>query len=159
MPSAIVTGANSGIGHKFAKILIREGYDVHAVDVNHGDKLRSLSCKTSQLDVSSPDSIAAFAESFGAEPLDLLLNIAGTMAATHDADSLEHVDHATLECVFGVNTFGPLLLPQALLPSTHALEDAVEPDEAAEKLWRVLLEKELDDSGRFWHRAGQELPW
>ncbi|KAI1879002.1 hypothetical protein JX265_003179 [Neoarthrinium moseri] len=138
MPSAIVTGANSGIWHEFAKILIREGYNVHAVDVNRGP---------------------AFAKSFGAEPRDLLLNIAGTMAATHDADSLEHVDHATLECVFGVNTFGPLLLPQALLPSTHALEDAVEPDEAAEKLWRVLLEKELDDSGRFWHRAGQELPW
>ncbi|KAK9426827.1 putative NAD(P)-binding protein [Seiridium unicorne] len=228
MPTAIVTGANSGIGHEFAKLLIQEGYDVHAVDVNYGPELRSLSCETSQLDVSSPNSIDSFAKSFGDGPLDLLLNIAGVMA-THESDALETVDQATLQRVFAVNTFGPLLLTQALLPnllkskdpkvgvmssrvgsigdnstggmyayrsskaavnavcksmsvdlkekgvvvvilhpgfvktgldpSTHGLKEAVEADEAAAKLWQVLREKKLEDTGRFWHREGTELPW
>ncbi|ETS79047.1 hypothetical protein PFICI_08900 [Pestalotiopsis fici W106-1] len=231
MPTAVVTGANSGIGHEFAKLLIKEGYDVHAVDVNNGTKLQSLSCQTSQLDVSSPESIAAFAASFGDErPLDLLLNVAGIMAP-HEADALETVDMETLHRVFAVNTFGPLLLTQALLPALlrssgppkvgvvssrvgsiadnstgglyayrgskaavnavfknlsvdlggrgvvvvilhpgivrtgldpsahHASGEAVEPDEAAEKLWRVMRGKGLENTGRFWHREGYELPW
>ena len=39
------------------------------------------------------------------------------------------------------------------------VKEAVEPGEAAEKLWKVLMEKGMEDSGRFWHREGMELPW
>ena len=39
------------------------------------------------------------------------------------------------------------------------VKEAVEPEEAAEKLWKVLMEKAMEDSGRFWHREGMELPW
>ncbi|OTB05392.1 hypothetical protein M426DRAFT_10715 [Hypoxylon sp. CI-4A] len=116
MPTAVVTGANSGIGHAFAQILIKEGYDVTAVDVNVGEKLKSLQSKTAQVDVTSPDSIAAFAKSYGDGPLDLLLNIAGVLPAFAD-DALETVTHETLTKTFNVNTFGPLLLTQALLPN------------------------------------------
>jgi len=42
---------------------------------------------------------------------------------------------------------------------THQMKEAVEPEEAAEKLWKVLSEKKLEDSGKFWHREGFELPW
>ena len=37
--------------------------------------------------------------------------------------------------------------------------DAVEPEEAASKLWKVVQSKGLEDTGKFWHREGQELPW
>lgn len=51
------------------------------MDVNEGEPLRSLSlrprCTTSQLDVTSPESIARFAQAYGDRPLDLLLNVAG----------------------------------------------------------------------------------
>lgn len=99
MPTAVVTGANGGIGHELAKVLIdavsptclssyipiagsrlildKQGYEVHAVDVNEGDKLKSLNCETSHLDVTSPYSIKQFKERFGDRPLDLLLNVAG----------------------------------------------------------------------------------
>jgi len=147
----------------------------------------------------------------------------------HEEDSLENIDLGKLQKVFGVNTFGPLLLTQALLPnlllsenprigtvssrvgsiadntsggiyayrsskaavnsifrsmamdlkpkgvvvvllhpgyvktgldpSTHSLAEAVEPDEAAEKLFKVLMIKSLEETGRFWHREGQELSW
>ena len=36
----------------------------------------------------------------------------------------------------------------------------VEPDFAAEKcLERIMEHGNLEDSGRFWHRDGMELPW
>ncbi|KAL5430273.1 hypothetical protein PMIN07_010133 [Paraphaeosphaeria minitans] len=36
---------------------------------------------------------------------------------------------------------------------------AVEADEAAGDLWRVLQVKGMKESGRWWHRSGEELPW
>lgn len=41
----------------------------------------------------------------------------------------------------------------------HQMQEAVEPEEAAETLWKVLLAKGMDDTGRFWHREGMEVPW
>ncbi|KAI1139692.1 NAD(P)-binding protein [Hypoxylon sp. FL0543] len=206
-----------------------QGYDVTAVDVNPGDKITSLRCEKAQVDVASPDSIAAFKKAYGDGPLDLLLNIAGVMAP-HEQDALATVSHDTLLKTFGVNTFGPLLLTQALLPnllkagnarlgvvssrvgsiadnrsggsyayraskaavnsvfksvavdlrgggvvvvvmhpgivrtglapgSSWASTEAVMPEEAAEKLYQVLLSKGLGETGRFWHREGFQLEW
>jgi hypothetical protein len=42
---------------------------------------------------------------------------------------------------------------------THSLPEAVEPEEAASKLWKVLKSKKIKDTGTFWHREGQVLPW
>ena len=46
-----------------------------------------------------------------------------------------------------------------LLPSDEVPKEAVEPEEAASKLYKILVSKGLEDSGKFWHREGQELPW
>ncbi|KAF2100092.1 3-oxoacyl-reductase [Rhizodiscina lignyota] len=231
MPTAVVTGANSGIGHAFAQILVGEGYDVFAADVNIGDKIKSLGSKAAfQLDVASESSIKQFAEQLQGQTVDLLLNIAGIMVGP-EKDNLESIDMQACEKTFRVNTFGPLLLTQALLPNllksksprigmmssrvgsiadnssggnyayrasktalnqfcknlsielkdknvvvvimhpgfvnTNLLQrgggprnpETVEPDEAASKLWRVLMSKGIEDTGRFWHREGYELPW
>lgn len=37
--------------------------------------------------------------------------------------------------------------------------ETVEPEEAASKLWKVLMSKQIEDTGKFWHREGFELPW
>jgi NAD(P)-dependent dehydrogenase (short-subunit alcohol dehydrogenase family) len=146
-----------------------------------------------------------------------------------EQDALETVDLRVLEKIFSVNTYGPLLLTQALLPNLQAEPGAVVgivssrvgsigdnssggtyayraskaavnsigksmamdlkesgvivsllhpgfvisnlntgsephpesvmPDEAAGKLWKVLMSKGMDDTGKFWHREGYELPW
>ncbi|THX36071.1 NAD(P)-binding protein [Aureobasidium pullulans] len=228
MPTAVVTGCNSGIGHSFARVLISEGYEVIATDYIEGDQLKALQCRHAQLDVRSPESISAFASSLSGQPIDMLLNVAGTMAK-HEDDSLENVSKDTLTRIFETNTFGPLLLTQALLPnllkasearigivssrvgsiadnstggiyayraSKAALNsigkslamdlkdkgiivtllhpgivktgldptaantpEAVLPDEAASKLWKIWQSKGIEDTGKFWHREGQELPW
>ena len=41
---------------------------------------------------------------------------------------------------------------------TQRMKEVVEPGEAAQKLWKVRAEKPIEDTGRFWHREGQELP-
>ncbi|KAF2185161.1 short-chain alcohol dehydrogenase-like protein [Zopfia rhizophila CBS 207.26] len=228
MPTVIVTGANSGIGQAFAQILVKEGYKVIAADITIGDPIKSLGCENIQLDVASPESIQSFKSQVGDQPVDLLLNIAGVMAP-HGQDTLSTVNADTLHRTFTINTFGPLLLTQALLPNlfaaSHArvavmssrmgsiadnssggqyayrgskaavnaffkglavdlkpknvtvvllhpgivktnlggadleVEGAVMPDEAAGQLWRVLMSKGLESTGRWWHRNGEELPW
>ncbi len=153
----------------------------------------------------------------------------GIMPA-HAADTLRSVNLESLQSTFAVNTFGPLLLTQALLdnvlsadeprhiavvssrvgsmadnssggnyayrsskaavnsifknlavdlkdrnvtvsmlhpgfvrtnldPDVDRNEGVVEPEEAATKLWGLLKGKTVEETGRFWHREGMELPW
>jgi NAD(P)-dependent dehydrogenase (short-subunit alcohol dehydrogenase family) len=145
-----------------------------------------------------------------------------------ESDTLESVTLSTLKKTFEVNTYGPILLTQALIPNIlkaqHAriavmssrmgsISDngsggqyayrgskaavnalfkslavdlkekdvsvillhpgivktnmtlgfeapgAVEPEQAAAELWKVLMSKGLESTGRWYHRSGEELPW
>jgi short-subunit dehydrogenase len=79
--------------------------------------------KIHQLDVTSTESIEAFKKDLGDEPVDLLLNVAGVMAGS-SKDGLKTTSLDVLEKTFAVNTFGPLLLTQALLPNLLASKSA-----------------------------------
>jgi NAD(P)-dependent dehydrogenase (short-subunit alcohol dehydrogenase family) len=145
-----------------------------------------------------------------------------------ESDTLSTVTLSSLQRVFSVNAYGPILLTQALVPNilaakharvavmssrmgsisdnssggayayrgskaavnalfkslamdlkekgvavillhpgivrtnmTTGLEapGAVEPEPAAGELWRVLMGKGVESSGRWFHRSGEELPW
>ncbi|KAL8812618.1 MAG: hypothetical protein Q9223_007248, partial [Gallowayella weberi] len=117
MPTAVVTGADSGIGHAWVKELLKEDYDVFALDITISSNLEALPCQSFKCDLNSQDSITQFATHFNSlsKPLDLLLNIAGIMAPK-SSDSLENVTSTTLLQTFQTNAFGPLLLTQSLLP-------------------------------------------
>ena len=95
MPTAVVTGSNSGIGHAFAEILVREvvsplepstSYHIQSdrsvtkstlLDMMVGEKMESLGCLTHQCDLSSEGSIRAFAKRSGGKRVDFILKIAG----------------------------------------------------------------------------------
>lgn len=229
MPLAVITGANSGIGHAFTQLLIAENYEVHAADHEIGTELQSLQeCRLHKLDLRRPESIYAFAQALEGKRIDVLLHVAGVMVP-HDQDTLETVTPSTLQRLFETNTFGPLLLTQALLPNLIAMPgsvvgivssrvgsigdnstggiyayraskaavnsigkslamdlkekgilvsllhpgfvrtnldtgsephpESVEPMEAASKLWKVLMGKSVEETGKFWHREGYELVW
>ena len=147
-----------------------------------------------------------------------------------ETDTREKVDLKIMQRAFAVNTFGPLLLTQALLPNVLAassprrigvvssrvgsiadnssggyyayraskcavnsfftnlavelkekdvvvtilhpgftktnlspeiwkIPGVVEPEVAAGGLWKIVKSKGLEDTGKFWHREGQVLPW
>jgi NAD(P)-dependent dehydrogenase (short-subunit alcohol dehydrogenase family) len=35
----------------------------------------------------------------------------------------------------------------------------IEPQEAADKCWDMLIKMGIEDTGKFWHREGNEIPW
>jgi hypothetical protein len=39
------------------------------------------------------------------------------------------------------------------------VQGAVELDPAASELWKSLMNKGLESTGRFYHRSGEDLPW
>lgn len=46
-----------------------------------------------------------------------------------------------------------------LSPDIAKIPGVVEPEVAAAGLWKIVKEKSLEDTGKFWHREGTELPW
>lgn len=44
-------------------------------------------------------------------------------------------------------------------PDIGKIKGVVEPDVAAAGLWGIVKGKNLDETGKFWHREGMELPW
>ncbi|WP_290810562.1 oxidoreductase [Halovivax sp.] len=124
---AIVTGANSGIGFETAREFARNGAtvvmacrsagrgeaaaDEIRADVGEDDGDGALAVE--RLDLASLDAIRAFAERVGdeREPIDLLINNAGTMAIPRreTADGFEEQ--------FGVNHLGHFALTGRLLGS------------------------------------------
>lgn len=58
-----------------------------------------------------------------------------------------------------VSMLHPGFTKTGLDPDVWKMKEAVEADEAASKLWEVLKSKSVEDTGKFWHREGMELPW
>jgi hypothetical protein len=54
-----------------------QGYNVIGADITIGEPIKALGGRAEQLDVASPESIQAFKQKLGDQPVDLLLNIAG----------------------------------------------------------------------------------
>lgn len=58
-----------------------------------------------------------------------------------------------------VSILHPGVVRTNMNPGGDGGAEAIEPDEAASKLYKVLIGKGMEDTGRFWHREGHELPW
>src|SRR4051794_41929275 len=80
MTTALVTGANKGIGLEIVKQLLATGFDVYlgARDVERGEKAAAdTGARFVQLDVTDPESVRRAAASI--EHLDVLVNNAGVI--------------------------------------------------------------------------------
>lgn len=122
MTTALITGANKGLGFESARRLADLGWTIHlgARDSALGAKAAAeLSAGGAdvhfvQLDVTSDDSVAAafeMLEPFGA--LDVLVNNAGIVGSR--IGPLEAVPSDFLAC-FGVNLLGPVRVTHTMLP-------------------------------------------
>ncbi|MEP4484088.1 MAG: SDR family oxidoreductase [Halioglobus sp.] len=120
--TALVTGANRGLGLEFVEQLQAKGYTVigTARKPEKATELKATGARVEQLDVADQASVDALAARLADVPIDLLINNAG-MAARGDS-SLDTVDYDAMERTFQVNSLGPLRVTQALLPNLKAGE-------------------------------------
>jgi NAD(P)-dependent dehydrogenase (short-subunit alcohol dehydrogenase family) len=126
--TAIVTGANSGLGLSCARELARHGAHVVLAcrDAAKGEEaLRGIqsdggSAELASLDLASLASVRAFAQEFtaGHDGLDLLINNAGVMAPPRR----ETADGFELQ--FGTNVLGHFALTAQLIGQMHGRSDA-----------------------------------
>ena len=119
--SVLITGASSGIGEASALRLARAGWRVFAGVRAEADGARLRAAAGEQLepvtiDVTEPATIAAVAAALGDEPLDGLVNNAGTALAM----PLEFLPLEQLRRQLEVNLVGHVAVTQALLPNLRS---------------------------------------
>jgi NAD(P)-dependent dehydrogenase (short-subunit alcohol dehydrogenase family) len=162
--TAVVTGANSGLGLIAATELARAGADVVLACRNTEkgaaaieairEEAPEATVSLEALDLSSLDSIREFAGRFGAERegLDLLINNAGVMAPPRG----ETADGFELQ--IGTNHLGHFALTGLLLGMLEGREDArvVTVSSTAHKFGRIDFD-DLQSEGRYsrWRAYGQ----
>jgi NADP-dependent 3-hydroxy acid dehydrogenase YdfG len=116
--TAVVTGASSGIGAATAVRLAAEGFDV-VLGARRVDRLEEIAARTGgralPLDVTDPDSVAAFAAAL--DRVDVLVNNAG---GAFDAAPVAEADLDSWQRSFDVNVLGSVRVTKALLPALRA---------------------------------------
>jgi NADP-dependent 3-hydroxy acid dehydrogenase YdfG len=112
----VVTGASSGIGAATAQRLAAEGFSVVAA-ARRRDRLDALAAgypgiRAVTLDVTSPSSVAALAESL--DDVAVLVNNAGGAVGV---EPVVKADPADWQAMYDSNVLGVLRVTQALLPA------------------------------------------
>jgi NAD(P)-dependent dehydrogenase (short-subunit alcohol dehydrogenase family) len=111
MATALVTGANRGIGLSLVKQLKARGDDVFGACRRSSPELEALGVTVlPDVDVASDKSLNLLAEKLRGKTLDLLVNNAGLLAD----ESLEHLDFASIQRQMEVNAYGPLRVTHKL---------------------------------------------
>ena len=114
MATALVTGANRGIGLGLCRALAARGDEVIAACRTPSSELEATGVRTvAGVDVGDDDSVAALAKEVGDQKLDLLINNAGIL----QRGGLEELSFDQLRQHFEVNSLGPLRVTRALLPN------------------------------------------
>ena len=122
--TALITGANKGIGREIARQLGHRGYAVWlgCRDTARGEEaaaaLRSegLDARVLALDVTSDESVKAAALTYAEtnDTLDVLVNNAGVATGGYAVPSAASLDD--MRALYDVNVFGPVRVTQAFVP-------------------------------------------
>ena len=111
--TALVTGANRGIGLELCRLLVGRGDRVIAACRSVSNELNALDVQVEEgVDVTSEDSVAHLVRRLGGQSIDLLINNAGILSS----ESLTGMDFEAVRWQFEVNAMGPLRVTHALLP-------------------------------------------
>jgi NAD(P)-dependent dehydrogenase (short-subunit alcohol dehydrogenase family) len=124
--TVLVTGTNRGIGLEFVKQYAEKGWDVIATARNpdKADELQALAkkhkkVKVEKLDVTDVAQIEALAAKYKGQPVDVLINNAGTLGDV-PKQTIGTLDQAEFVNVMNANAFGALKLTEAFKPNLQA---------------------------------------
>lgn len=134
MPTALITGANRGLGLEFTQQYLEDGWQVIAGcrEPGRAEVLQSLPDAESglqivKLDVADHDTIADATHDIGDQPIDVLINNAGLFGPKVTAEndwrqSFGHIDYGVWRDVLNVNTLGPLKVAETFVNNVAASE-------------------------------------
>jgi NAD(P)-dependent dehydrogenase (short-subunit alcohol dehydrogenase family) len=121
MPSALITGANRGLGLEFARQYLAEGWQVYVTcrDPDSASELQRLADTSDDklqilaLDVTDPASVKSAAAELDGQAIDLLLNNAGIGGPR--GQTIGNIDYEAWMKVLDVNTMGPMRVSEAFV--------------------------------------------
>ncbi|HUQ00094.1 MAG TPA: SDR family NAD(P)-dependent oxidoreductase [Aeromicrobium sp.] len=118
-PSAVVTGAGSGIGAATARALAEEGFHVVCA-ARRTERIQAVADEIGgtavTCDVTSSEDVARLAEAVGPR-LDVLVNNAG---GAYGLDPVTESDPAQWRAMYDVNVIGAMQVTKALVPALVA---------------------------------------
>lgn len=115
--TAVVTGANRGIGLEFCKQLKEAGYDVIALCRKASPELWNLGVEVFEgVDITQPSTLHNLIAKLPPRPIDLLINNAGVI----QRQSLDDFTSESAMHQFEVNAIGPINVIKAFLPFLNA---------------------------------------
>ena len=123
MPTALITGANRGLGLEFTRSFLADGWKVHAC-CRHPDKAKDLKAlegdiQRHRMDVTDGLQVANISRELLEEPIDLLLNNAGVYGPRV---GFGETPFDQWEDVFRINTIAPLRMAERFVEQVAASE-------------------------------------
>lgn len=132
MPTALITGANRGLGYEYTRQLLERGWSVIACARNpHVTALTELADRfgerqrVCELDVTDHARVDELAKELDGTPIDLLINNAGTTGPKGTPECMEYqglsnMDYAIWRDIFEVNVLGLFKVATAFHPHLAA---------------------------------------
>ena len=133
MPSMLVTGASRGLGLEMVRQFGADGWRIYAC-CRAPDTAAALAALAAQsagaitvhaLDVSRPEQIDTLAAALHGTPIDMLVNNAGLLGHTIEAQgpgAFGSIDYETWGQVHAINTMAPLRVAEAFVDHVAASE-------------------------------------
>ena len=146
MKTAVITGANRGIGLAMSRQLVDKGWDIIAVCRSDSEEIENIANMViSGIDVTNPSHIEQVKKIIGDHQVDLLINNAGLLGD----EQLGEIDYQSMRDQFEINALAPLRMTEALLPNM------VEGSKVANITSRMGSIEDNDSGGRYGYRASK----